>query len=45
MRGIALWFLAVVQEPSLGMYYVQNHLKDSLDRTLNSRVIFSILKF
>jgi hypothetical protein len=38
MRSIAFWFLAVSQEPSLGMYYVQNHFKDSLDRTLNSRV-------
>ncbi len=36
---MALWFLTVVQEPSLGMYYVQNHFKESLERTLDFKVI------
>jgi len=40
LRNIAFWFLAVVQEPSLGMYYVQNHFKESLDKTLNSKKEF-----
>lgn len=38
MKNTALWFLAVVQEPSLGLYYVQNHFKESLDRTNAAKV-------
>jgi len=45
IKNLALWFLTVVQEPSLGMYYVQNHFKESLERTLDFKVSYFLYMF
>lgn len=44
VKGYTKWFLYVVQEPSLGLYYVQNHFKDSLDKTIENKVNWILLR-